>query len=163
MTDIDKLHKEVQDAIGPFATDYKIHDHSTFPAQIKNPGDFAAALGYPIGRITKTLFLRSHDGQAYAAAVCSIDRRLDFKSAADAIGAKRVEVASAADLEAKTGYPKNGVSPLGLSGDITVLVDEPLSGYPTVLIGGGTAGIEIELSPADLVRLSGATVKSITA
>jgi Cys-tRNA(Pro)/Cys-tRNA(Cys) deacylase len=41
-------------------------------------------------------------------------------------------------------------------------VDRPLLDYPTVLIGGGATAIEIELSPADLVRISGATVESIT-
>lgn len=162
MSDFDKLHKNVQDAIGTLKIEYKIHDHANFPTAIRNPDDFAAALGYPIQRITKTLFLRSRDERAYAVAVCSIDRRLNFTSTAAALGTKQVEVASADDLLLKTGYPKNGVSPLGLAEDIPVLVDGLLSDYPTVLIGGGATAIEIELSPSDLVRISGATVKSIT-
>jgi Cys-tRNA(Pro)/Cys-tRNA(Cys) deacylase len=156
------LHKNVQDAISKFEFEYKIHDHSNLSSEIRNPNDFAAALGYSIQRITKTLFLRSHDGQTYAAAVCSMDRRLNFKSTASAIGTKRVEAASSEDLQVKTGYPRNGVSPLGLAQDITVVVDRLLFDYPTVLIGGGAAAIEIEVSPSDLVRISGATVESIT-
>jgi Cys-tRNA(Pro)/Cys-tRNA(Cys) deacylase len=162
MNELSKLHEKVQDAISKIEPEYKIHDHSKLSVEIRNPNDFAVALGYPIHRITKTLFLRSNDGQAYAVAVCSIDRRLNFKSAASALGAKRVEVASPEDLQVKTGYPKNGVSPLGLAEDIAVLVDELLFDYPTVLIGGGATGIEIELSPSGLVRISGATVRSIT-
>jgi Cys-tRNA(Pro)/Cys-tRNA(Cys) deacylase len=159
---VNELHQHVQEVVAALGTSYKIHDHSTLPKEIKNPNDFAAALGYPIQRITKTLFLRSHDGQSYAAVVCSMDQRLDFKSTANAIGVKRIETASSEDLQAKTGYPRNGVSPLGLADDIAVVVDKQLFDYPTVLIGGGATGIEIELSPADLVRLSGATVESIT-
>jgi Cys-tRNA(Pro)/Cys-tRNA(Cys) deacylase len=159
---MNELHKNVQDAISKLGTEYKVHDHSKFSSEIRNPNDFAAALGYSIQRITKTLFLRGHDGQTYAAAVFSMDRRLDFKSTANAIGTKRVEAASSENLQVKTGYPKNGVSPLGLAEDITVVVDRLLLDYPTVLIGGGATGIEVELSPSDLVRISGATVESIT-
>lgn len=159
---MDKLHRNVQAAISVLDAGYKVHDHGKLSSEIRTPYDFAVALGYPIQRITKTLFLRSRGGQAYAAAVYSIDRRLDFKSTANAIGAKRVEVASSEDLQVKTGYPNNGVSPLGLAGDITVVVDRLLFDYPTVLIGGGATGIEIELSPSDLVRISAATVESIT-
>jgi Cys-tRNA(Pro)/Cys-tRNA(Cys) deacylase len=160
---MNELHKNVRSAISKLGTEYKIHDHSKLSSEIRNPNDFAAALGYPIQRITKTLFLRSHDGQTYAAAVCSMNRRLNFKLTANAIGTKRVEVASSEDLQVKTSYPRNGVSPLGLAEDITVVVDRLLLDYPTVLIGGGATEIEIELSPSGLVRISGATVESITA
>ena len=160
--DFQKLHPKVQAALSGGKSAYKIYDHGNFTPQIRTPLDFASALGYPTPRITKTLFLRSHDGQTHSAAVCSVDQRLDFESTADAIGAKRVKVASLDDLRSLTGYPSGGVSPLGLASGIAVVVDMQLFEYPTVLIGGGTAGIEIELSPAELVRISGATVQSIT-
>jgi Cys-tRNA(Pro)/Cys-tRNA(Cys) deacylase len=162
MNEIHKLHKNVQAALSRLEVEYKVHDHRKLPSEIRNPQDFAAALGYPIQRVTKTLFLRSEDREIYAAVVCSIDRRLDFKSTANAIGVKCVEAASAEDLEVKTDYPQNGVSPLGLDGDIAVVIDRLLFDYSTVLIGGGAAAIEIELSPSDLVRISGATAQSIT-
>lgn len=162
MKEFHKLHKNIQVAVSELDAGYSVHDHSNFSSEVRTPYDFSAILGYPIQRITKTLFLRSHDRRSHAVAVCSIDRRLDFASAADSIGAKRVEVASLEDLEIKTGYPKNGASPLGLTEDIAVLVDQPLLEYPTVLIGGGAIGIELELNPSDLVRISHATVMSIS-
>jgi Cys-tRNA(Pro)/Cys-tRNA(Cys) deacylase len=156
------LHGNVQGAISGLAPRYKVHDHEKLPSRIKTPQDFAAALGYPLQRITKTLFLRSHDGGMHAVAVCSIDRRLDLKSIAGATGARRLEVAPLELLEEKTGYSRNGVSPLGLAPDISVVMDAQLFDYPTVLVGGGAAGIEIELSPADLSLLSRAMVENIT-
>jgi Cys-tRNA(Pro)/Cys-tRNA(Cys) deacylase len=162
MSNPQKLHKNVEAAIKNLETEYKIRDHSDYSVEIKSPRDFAEALGCPIECITKTLFLCSRDRHSYTVAVCSVDRRLDFKSVANAIGAKRVEVASSEDLQVKTGYPRNGVSPLGLAGDIAVVVDRLLLDYETILIGGGAAAVEIELSPWDLVRISGATVESIT-
>ena len=74
----------------------------------------------------------------------------------------RVEVASAEDLSVKTGYPRNGVSPLGLADGISIVVDRALLDYPSILIGGGATAVEIEIAPADLVRISGAAVTSIT-
>lgn len=162
MNDFYKLHKSIRAAVSGLGIEYKIYDHNEFIPQIKSPHDFAAALKYSIQRISKALFLRSRDGRFYAVAVCSIDRRLDFKLIADAIGAHRVEAASPEELQAMTGYPRNGVSPLGLAGGIAVVVDSRLFDYPTILIGGGATAIEIEIAPSDLVRLSGATVQGIT-
>lgn len=166
MNDFHKLHQNVQAAIGAAQAKCKVHDHDNMSLEIKSPLDFATALGYQVQRVTKTLFLSSQDerkARKYAVAVCSTDRRLNFESIARAIGVGTIELASAEDLRARTGYPKKGVSPLGLAGDITVIVDSLLLNYPTVLIGGGATGIEIELSPSDLMLISGATLKSVTA
>lgn len=162
MDQTEKLHENVYAAIRGVETECKVYDHRELAAEISSPADFAAAIGYPVERIAKTLFLCSPDRRAYAAAVCSVSRRLDFKSAANALGVSRVEVASAEDLGAKTGYPRNGVSPLGLADGISVVVDRPLLDFPSILIGGGAAAVEIEIAPADLVRLSGAAVTCIT-
>jgi Cys-tRNA(Pro)/Cys-tRNA(Cys) deacylase len=162
MDQIEKLHENVHAAIQGREAEYKVHDHRDLATEIRTPADFASALGYPVERIAKTLFLCSPDRQVYAAAVCSVSRRLDFKSAAAAIGVSKVEVASVEDLAAKTGYPRNGVSPLGLADGIAVVVDRPLLDYPSILIGGGAAAVEVEIAPADLVRISGAAVASIT-
>src|SRR5579862_9014630 len=159
---MNELHGNVREAVRQLGTEYKIHDHSKLPSKIRNPNDFAMALGYPIWRITKTIFLCSRDVQSYAAAVCSVNRRLNFRSISNAIGVEFIETASLEDLLAKTGYDKNGVSPLGLAHDIAIVVDRVLLDYPTVLIGGGATGIEIELSPVDLIRSSGSTVENIT-
>lgn len=162
MNELHKLHENVQAVLNGLQAEYKIHDHSKISSEIRSPQDFAVALRYPIQRITKTLFLSSQDRQIYAVAVCSIDRRINFKSTAKAVGLNRIEVASAEDLRTGTGYPENGVSPLGLAENITVVMDRLLLDYPTVLIGGGATAIEIELSPSDLMLISGATAESIT-
>lgn len=159
---LSKLHTSVQAALSGPKVEHKVHDHGDLPSEINSPHDFAAALGYPVQRIARTLFLRSHDRQSHAVAVWSADRRLNFKAAASAAGLKRVEAASPEELQAKTGYPRNGVSPLGLTGDIAVVVDGSLLGYETILIGGGVTAIEVELAPADLIRVTGATVADIS-
>ena len=99
MNDLDKLHKNVQGATSRLGTGYKIHSHGKLPSENESPHDFAVALGYPVQRITKTLFLCSYGLQVTAAAVCSVGRRLNFKSVSSAIGVNRIEVASAEYVE----------------------------------------------------------------
>jgi Cys-tRNA(Pro)/Cys-tRNA(Cys) deacylase len=158
---LNELHPRVKEAIATAGIQVAVHDHAALPSEIKNPNDFAAALGYPMSRITKTLFLKSRSDATFAVAVCSMDRRLDFNLAAQAVGVRRLETASTDELDRETGYPRNGVSPLGLPDGVTVLVDKGLFDYPTVLVGGGATGVEVELTPPDLVRLSAATVAAI--
>ncbi|HEY6795834.1 MAG TPA: YbaK/EbsC family protein [Kineosporiaceae bacterium] len=160
---MNELHPRVKEVIATASIHVTVHDHAALPSEIKNPRDFAAALGYPISRITKTLFLKSRSDEVFAVAVCSMDRRLDFNLAAQAAGVRRLETASTDELSRETDYPRNGVSPLGLPDGVIVLVDKGLFDHPTVLIGGGAMGVEVELTPSDLVRLSTATVTAITA
>lgn len=162
MTAFGKLHDSIRTELCTQQVIFKVHDHAQLPSPIRNPGDFAAALGYPLERITKSLFLCSRDRRIHAVAVCSAERRLDYSSVAAALGVRRIEAATLVELQVKTGYSPNGVSPLGLSDDIAVLVDVSLMDHPTVLIGGGAAALEVELAPTDLVRISGAMVTHIT-
>lgn len=155
------LHPRVEQALIENEVEYTVHRHADLPTEIRSPNDFAQALGYDIARITKTLFLRSQDGSRYAALVCSMDRRVDFKAVARIVGA-RMEVASRDDLAARVGYPHNGVSPLGLDSDIQVLLDEGLRAQPTVLLGGGEVGVEVEVAPEDLRVASGGSFVPVT-
>lgn len=162
MSELNKLHANVQASIARFGIQCQVHYHAELPVEIRSPQDFADALGYPVQRITKTLFVHSREARTFAVAVCSADRRMDFKAMADAMGVRRVEAAALGDLEARTGYPPGGVSPLGLAAEIVVVMDSLLLDYPTVLVGGGTAAVEVEISPSDLVKSSKAIVGIIT-
>lgn len=126
------------------------------PSAIETPADFAAALGYPLGRIMKTLVCRSRSNDTHVAIVCPMDARVDFKRIAQQLDCGRLETASTAELESITGYPRGGVSPLGLDDRIPVVVERRVLDYETVLIGGGAAGIELEIAPEDLIRITGA-------
>ena len=62
-------------------------------------------------------------------------------------------MASPEELKSTLDYPQHGVSPLG-AGEIPVLIDESVFRYPTVLIGAGVVGQEIEITPDSILRLS---------
>jgi Cys-tRNA(Pro)/Cys-tRNA(Cys) deacylase len=155
------IHPRVASALEQSHTSFRIHRHIDYAPEIGSPGQFASCLGYELKRITKSLFVRCTSGEKYAVVVCSMPDKIDFAAVAGAIGCKKVEVARPHELEQKLGYPPRGVSPLGV-GDVPVLVDERLFEMPTVLIGSGETGIEIEMAPADLQDVAKAVRATIT-
>jgi len=121
-------------------------------------GDYAvavaAALGRPPGRLFKTL-VASVDG-TLSVFVLPADRQLDLRAAG-----KRTTLADKAQAERATGYVVGGISPLGQRRRLPTTVDAAALDWPTVLVSAGRRGLQIELAPADLVALTGATVKPV--
>jgi Cys-tRNA(Pro)/Cys-tRNA(Cys) deacylase len=139
----------------------EIRHHQDFAADIFTPADFANALGYQLARVTKSVFCRSQSKSSYAVLVGPIDKRFDFKRASQALGGGRLELASPQELQQIIGYPQHGVSPFGLDSGIFVLVARELLSYESVLVGAGALGVEIEISPLELIRATDALVENI--
>ncbi|WP_222266335.1 Cys-tRNA(Pro) deacylase [Modestobacter marinus] len=118
-----------------------------------------AALGADPARVFKTLVTRV-DG-ALTVAVVPVSAQLDLKALAAAAGGRRAAMAEPADAERATGYVRGGISPLGQRKALPTVVDESALGFPTVLISAGRRGLQVELDPADLVRLTRARTAPI--
>ncbi len=155
------MHPEIEAALRKHNVAYTEHAHTSYSVQINTPMDFANALGYTLERITKSVFVRSVNREKYAMVVCSINKKINFVQLATHLACKKVEVATKDELEQLVGYPVNGVAPIGLK-NIPVIMDSALLNHETVLIGGGVAKVEIELSPLSLQLVSEASLLSIT-
>jgi Cys-tRNA(Pro)/Cys-tRNA(Cys) deacylase len=68
-----------------------------------------------------------------------------------------------ADAERATGYVVGGISPLGQRRRLPTTVDESALGWDTILVSAGKRGLQIELAPGDLVRLTNASVAAVAA
>lgn len=119
----------------------------------------AALLGVEPARVFKTLVTVVDDRPTVA--VVPVSGHLSLKALARARGAKRAEMAPPAQAERLTGYVVGGISPFGQKRRLETVVDATLLDHPTVLVSGGRRGLQVELIPADLVRLLGATVAEI--
>ena len=121
-------------------------------------GDYAvavaAALGLPPGRLFKTLLV-DQDG-ALAVFVVPADRQLDLRS----VG-KRAQLADRAKAERATGYVVGGISPFGQRRRLPTTVDESALAWDSVLVSAGRRGLQVELDPRELVRLTDATVARV--
>jgi Cys-tRNA(Pro)/Cys-tRNA(Cys) deacylase len=120
-------------------------------------GDEAASkLGVDPARMFKTLVCRA-DGVGLVMVLVPVAMRLDLKLLAKALDVKKAEMADPGVAERTTGYVVGGITPLGGRKALPVLVDESLSLHETVFISAGRRGLQLELAPADLVRLTDAT------
>ncbi|MFL5675218.1 MAG: aminoacyl-tRNA deacylase, partial [Chloroflexota bacterium] len=121
--------------------------------------DAAAALGIDPARIHKTL-AASADGRLVLAVV-PVARELDLKRLADAVGARRAVMADPAEAERATGFVVGGISPLGSRRPIPVVIDAAALELESIFVSAGRRGLQVELAPADLVRLANAKVAPI--
>jgi Cys-tRNA(Pro)/Cys-tRNA(Cys) deacylase len=120
----------------------------------------AAAFGIGPGQVFKTLVARV-DGRMVLA-VLPVDHELDLKALAEAVDGRRAELADPAAAERATGYVVGGISPLGSRRPLPVVLDAGSLGHGTIFVSAGRRGLQLELSPDDLVSLVGATIAPIT-
>lgn len=121
--------------------------------------DAAEALGVDPRRLFKTLVV-ALDGRL-AVGVVPVAGSLDLKAIAAALGGKKAAMAEPAAAERATGYRTGGISPLGHRSRLAVVVDSSAAEWETVYVSAGRRGLQVSLAPADLVRLTGATVADI--
>ena len=121
--------------------------------------DAADALGLDPARIHKTLIV-AVDGKL-AAAVVPVAAELDLKLAAGALGGRRATMADPNDAERATGYVRGGISPLGQRRRLPTVIDAAALDLPTIFVSAGRRGLQVELAPNDLVRVTDATVAAI--
>ena len=119
----------------------------------------AQVLGVPPEQVFKTLMTVVDD--VLTVAVVPVTGKLDLKALATAVGGKRAAMADRAAAERATGYVVGGISPLGQKIAHPTVVDETVELFDTVFVSGGRRGLDVELAPADLVRLTSAVVADI--
>ncbi|MEV6366916.1 Cys-tRNA(Pro) deacylase [Micromonospora musae] len=140
--------------------------HSTHPYDVSpdapNYGALvAAALGVPPERVFKTL-ITVVDG-ALAVAVVPVTGELDLKALASAVGGKRATLADRAAAERATGYVRGGISPLGQRKRLPTVLDSSALTFPTIYVSAGRRGLQLQLTPADLVALTDAGTAPLAA
>ena len=131
---------------------HKVHEYVHDPATESYGLEAAEKLSVPGARVFKTLVV-SLDSRELAVGVIPVSSMLSMKRMAKAAGAKKAAMADRADVERSTGYVLGGVSPLGQKKRLKTIIDSSASQHPTIYVSAGRRGLEIELSPADLVRL----------
>ena len=119
----------------------------------------AQALGVEPARVFKTL-LANVDGRLVVGVV-PVTGQLDLKALATAVGGKKAEMADPAVAERITGYVVGGISPIGQKRALPTVVDASALAHGTVLVSGGRRGLDMEMAPADLVRITRAITAQI--
>ncbi len=138
---------------------FTVHPYAHDPAAPSYGLEAAAALGVEPERVFKTLLVDA-DGRL-AVGIVPVHLLLDLKAIAAALGAKRAVMADPAVAERTTGYVVGGISPIGQKRRLPTVLDASATAYATVLVSGGRRGLDLELDPADLLRVLDARVATI--
>lgn len=121
--------------------------------------EVATQLGLDPSQVFKTL-LASVDG-TLVVAVVPVSGKLDLKALAAAVGGKKASLADKDAAERATGYVVGGISPFGQRTRLRTVVDTSALELGTVVVSAGRRGLQVEVSPADLVRLTDATTAPV--
>ncbi|GAB3057436.1 Cys-tRNA(Pro) deacylase [Sediminivirga luteola] len=138
---------------------YTLHQFEHNPHARSLGHEVCSQLGVDPERVLKTLMISVDD--TLVTAVVPVSGQLDLRALASAVGGKRAQLAGIAEAERRTGYVRGGTSPLGQRNPSPTVVDITALDYETVLVSAGRRGMEIELSPHDLVLLTNAQVARI--
>lgn len=138
---------------------YTVHGYEHDPAAPSYGVEAAASLGVDPERVLKTL-VAAVDG-VLTVGVVPVSGQLDVKALAAAVGGKRATMAEPAVAERATGYVVGGISPVVQRRRLRTVVDDSALRCSTVFVSGGRRGLEIELSPSDLVAVTSAITAPI--
>ena len=134
---------------------FTVHEYEHDPAAESYGHEAVEKTGANPDQVFKTLVV-SLDGKDLAVAVVPVSAMLSLKLIARAAGAKKAAMADKQLVQRTTGYVLGGVSPLGQKKRLKTFIDDSAHDFETLFVSAGKRGLEIELAPEDLARLTGA-------
>jgi Cys-tRNA(Pro) deacylase len=130
---------------------FAAHPVTVRKGQPKSRMAVADELGVTHARFLKAVIC--YVGPHVVVAVVPVNRRVDLKATGG-----QARIADAEDVH-RLGW--DVVSPLGLPLKVPVIVDEGALRHPTVFVASGRQGLELELTPEDLIEMTEATTARI--
>lgn len=115
----------------------------------------AERIGFESEKVFKTLVARS-DKNEIIVFVIPGNFELNFKKAALVSGSKKVEMIKVIEIQQQTGYIRGGCSPIGMKKQYRTFIDETAQLFNQISVSAGSRGIQVIVSPADLLSLIGA-------
>lgn len=122
----------------------------------------AAAIGVEEDQILKTLLFSDNSGNLVLVIACGT-ARIDRTRLAEVAALARLRLAEPATVLAATGYPAGGVSPIAHLTSIPVVIERRVLSLDVAYGGGGAEHLLLRIRPADLLRLTNATVADLIA
>ena len=113
----------------------------------------AEQLGEDIAQVFKTLILHG-DKSGYFVCVIPGADEVDLKKAAKVSGNKKCEMIPVKELLPLTGYIRGGCSPIGMKKHFPTYIHPTASGFDKIDVSAGQRGLQIQIAPADLIKVA---------
>ena len=135
--------------------------HYTYECEAFVDGlQIADKLSLPYEKVYKTL-VTVGNSRNYFVFVIPVDSELDLKAAARSVGEKNVEMLPVKDINRVTGYIRGGCTAIGMKKQYVTRIDSVAEKQEKIFVSGGKVGLQLELTPKDLARASGAEFDDI--
>lgn len=134
---------------------YDVSDNRTDGVSVANK------VGQDPVTVYKTLVTVGQSGGLFVF-VIPVEKELNLKKAAAAVGEKNIAMIPQKDLLPKTGYVHGGCSPIGLKKPYPVTVDQSALALPKMVFSGGKVGTQVCVAPQDLLKMVNAKTADIT-
>lgn len=121
----------------------------------------ADQLGLPHEQVFKTLVTVGKTGEYYVF-VIPIAKEIDLKKAARAVGEKSLEMLPLKELTKVTGYVRGGCTSIGMKKQFPTVIQQEAMEMDLIYISGGKLGMQLQLSPMDLKKVTAAVLADIT-
>lgn len=129
---------------------YKMHDYTESGAIAGE--EVARVLGENPDEVFKTLVTVGKSKQNYVFIV-PVNKELNLKKAASAVGEKSIEMIKSKDLLPLTGYVHGGCSPIGMKKQFPTVVHSTAEAMENILFSGGKIGMQVELKVEDFKKI----------
>ncbi|MFT5721239.1 MAG: Cys-tRNA(Pro)/Cys-tRNA(Cys) deacylase [Motiliproteus sp.] len=134
---------------------YQLHSYHPDPGARSYGNEAAEALGIAPEQVFKTLMVSlDGDPKKLAVGLVPVSGSLDLKALGALLGSKKIVMADPLEAQRATGYLLGGISPLGQKKRLPLILDQSAQALTRLFVSGGKRGLEIELCPADLLRLT---------
>lgn len=136
--------------------------HRVVRTQAAGSAEEAATLqGIPTGALLRTIVVRRGNDD-YLFVLVPAGRKFDWPRLREHLGVRRMTLPDADEARAVTGYERYTITPFGSTRAWPVIVDASAIGQEVVSVGGGGFGINVHLTPADLVEALVADVVDVS-
>lgn len=139
---------------------YAMHEYKTDDGAVDGVS-VAHKTGRNPAQVFKTLVTKGAKGGVYVFCI-PVQAELDLKAAAKAVGEKSIAMIAVNEITPLTGYVRGGCSPVGMKKQYTTVLDESAKQQTTILVSGGKIGLQIEITPQDLQKVTGAGLAQVT-
>ena len=137
-------------------------EHLVVRTEQANSAEESAELqGVPLGALLRTIVVRRGEND-YLFVLVPAGRRFDWPKLRGHLGVTRLSLPDADEAQRVTGYVRYTITPFGSTQAWPVIADASVMGQPVVAIGGGARGVNLHLTPADLVRVLDAAVVDVS-
>ena len=115
--------------------------------------EIAVLLNEDPSHVFKTLITQGKSNVDYVF-IIPVGQELDLKKAAKATGEKSISMIKQKELLPLTGYVHGGCSPIGMKKQFKTFIHETAKDYTTIFVSAGRVGCQIEIAPADLMKVT---------